>query len=433
MLWLANIAYIIEGVNKEYQLNTFETGFLASSFNIGQMFGVMFWGFIADEYGRMYSFKSSVTICAVFSLLLTVSAGPVMIGTSLMLVGVGISGEISVGGTVFYEFCPISKAYYLTYMAIFWPIGGTVSAFLAYVGQMVESQVEVWRIIVGLSCLFEVVCVYFRYKLEETPVFCEVSGQIQRMNKIFNDISMENKGTAFDLALPEHKDPHFVVRPKGSDTTWSLVKELLSGDNLKNVMVFAIVFCIQIYFSLGFAFIGILYFMPYFLSDLTQDEAYLIILVQQASGIPSVLLGSWLEETSLGRKYTFVISFVLSGICSLLFCYSENKTMVLGIQVIVCTSVLNLLMMMGYSVLFTLTPESFQPSIRSLGVGTSQLFAKISAVVCPIFIGWLLTVSSGFQVSVLVFTGLIFGSALLGFLIGETKPEVKKEGLLKSY
>lgn len=241
MIWLANIAYIIEGVSKEYELSTFESGILASTFTIGQIFGVMLWGFIADEYGRMYSFKSSVIICALFSCLLTFSSSPVMIGASLMLVGIGISGEISLGGTVFYEFCPMSKAYYLTYMAIFWPIGGTFSAFLAYIGQVIDTQFETWRIIVGISCLYEIFSVYFRFKLEETPVFCEISGQICRLNRILNDISIENKGIAFDLTAAEHKDPNFAVRPKGSDTTWFLLKELLTGDNLKNVIIFAIV------------------------------------------------------------------------------------------------------------------------------------------------------------------------------------------------
>lgn len=71
--------------------------------------------------------------------------------------------------------------------------------------------------------------------------------------------------------------------------------------------------------------------MPYFLNDLSQDEAYLIMFIQQASGIPGIIFSSWLEETSLGRKYTFFISFILSGFCSLLFYYTENKIIVYNI------------------------------------------------------------------------------------------------------
>lgn len=88
-------------------------------------------------------------------------------------------------------------------------------------------------------------------------------------------------------------------------------------------------------------------------------------------------------------------------------------------------------MMMGYSVLFTFTPESFSPTIRSLGVGTSQFFGKISATLCPVFIGWLLTLGSEIQLSVLVFCAFLFLSAGLAFLVTETKPDIKEDALLK--
>ena len=63
--------------------------------------------------------------------------------------------------------------------------------------------------------------------------------------------------------------------------------------------------------------------MPEFLHGFSTSEAYLIILIQQLSGIPGIILGAWLVETKLGRKYTSTLTFALSGICCYLF-YVDN-------------------------------------------------------------------------------------------------------------
>ena len=66
--------------------------------------------------------------------------------------------------------------------------------------------------------------------------------------------------------------------------------------------------------------------MPEFLSEFSTSEAYFIILIQQLSGIPGVILGSWLVETQLGRKYTSTLTFTLSAICCYLF-YLGNRSL----------------------------------------------------------------------------------------------------------
>ena len=66
--------------------------------------------------------------------------------------------------------------------------------------------------------------------------------------------------------------------------------------------------------------------MPEFLSAFSTSEAYFIILIQQLSGIPGIILGSKLVETKLGRKYTSTLAFTLSAICCYLF-YVDNSSL----------------------------------------------------------------------------------------------------------
>ena len=64
----------------------------------------------------------------------------------LFVLGVGAGGEISVGGTVFSEFCPPSKLSYLTIMAAYWGAGGTFSALTALLVNLSNnSGISSWR------------------------------------------------------------------------------------------------------------------------------------------------------------------------------------------------------------------------------------------------------------------------------------------------
>ena len=65
-------------------------------------------------------------------------------------------------------------------------------------------------------------------------------------------------------------------------------------------------------------------FMPEFFKGFSTSEDYLIILIQQLSSIPGVILGSRLVETKLGRKYTSIFAFIHSAICCYLF-YVDNS------------------------------------------------------------------------------------------------------------
>ena len=64
--------------------------------------------------------------------------------------------------------------------------------------------------------------------------------------------------------------------------------------------------------------------MPAFLKDLDIVTAYSIILLQQTLGVPGTLVGSWLVETRLGRKFTITFSFALAGVCCFLFYIEAN-------------------------------------------------------------------------------------------------------------
>jgi MFS family permease len=178
------------------------------------------------------------------------------------------------------------------------------------------------------------------------------------------------------------------------------------------------------YFSASFAYTSILYFMPQLLASMSTPMAYAVILIQQACGIPGTLFGSKLVETKLGRKYTIVVSFSLSFLCCFLFYINQSPAAVSFRQIITCTSILNLVGMMGYSAIFTIVPESYMVDVRNLGIGLGGICARIGAIICPVFTGWLLSQNGGFEIALIIFAALFALTAASALPLKETRPAV---------
>ena len=245
MMWSNNVAYILAGSEVEFGMSGIEVGLLGACFPFGLMVGAFTWGITGDRYGRMYAFKATVVIATIFSLILTVSVHPFMSAVCLFFLGAGMGGELSLGGTVFCEFCPPSKLYYLTRMAVFWGLGGTFSALIALIVVITNtSQISSWRFIVASGFLVEAVCMGFRFSLEETPAYCQESGQVHRMENILNNVSKENTSNelVFDSRMKSKLDDSVVSTEQACQASMStLIKRLFKGANLKNVLVFGLV------------------------------------------------------------------------------------------------------------------------------------------------------------------------------------------------
>ena len=333
MMWSANIAYILEGLALEYGRSGVAIGGIGACFPLGLMMGAFTWGLVGDKYGRMYSFKSTVCISTFFALVLTCTLHPAMSGIALVFLGFGMGGELSLGGTVFCEFCPPSKSHYLTLLAFFWGLGGTISALIAFITVITNNTaIYGWRFIVGSGFVIEVFCLAFRFFMEETPAYAILAGQIEKAEKIFNNISMQNGGKEFYLD-PKVKSINresfcSAAEIQSKKSSKELIGQLFKGKNVKLMTFFGIVISIQMYFTSSFAYTSILYFMPVLLSSMDTKTAYGVILIQQACGIPGTLVGTKLVDSKLGRKFTIVISFALAFLCCFLFYINQSAAAV---------------------------------------------------------------------------------------------------------
>ena len=149
----------------------------------------------------MYAFKTTAVVITVTSFCLIFSVYYEMVAALLLILGIGMMGELSIAGTVFFEYCPPSKRRYLTYLSLFSGVGASLIAVVALVVVIFNtSSINDWRYIVGFSFLLEVVSLFFRFFMVETPAFCISKGNFDRAEKILSMISVKNTGSQFAFA-----------------------------------------------------------------------------------------------------------------------------------------------------------------------------------------------------------------------------------------
>ena len=197
-IWFISIAYIIQGCRKEWGLSTLAMGVIASFYPLGLLVGSILWGVISDKYGRMYAFKNTALVSTIASICLVFSVNYQMVAACLFVLGAGIIGELTVGSTVFFEFCPPSHRKYLSLLSVFTGMGGVSISITALIIAITNSSsINDWRYIVGYGTICEVVTFIFRYFMTETPVFYVSKGNYEKAQQVLNMISLKNSGKEF--------------------------------------------------------------------------------------------------------------------------------------------------------------------------------------------------------------------------------------------
>ncbi|OMJ76984.1 hypothetical protein SteCoe_23532 [Stentor coeruleus] len=397
--WYESLAFIIEGIIDEWNISTLQAGTIGSFLQIGLFIGSFIWGYIAGKYGRMHAFKSTIIVVTIGSFLLTFSPNYYVISAALTIIGVGMAGEISLAGTVFYEFCPPSKRWYMTLMSLFLSFGSISAALVAFLVSLFnKTGFYNWRIIVGVGAVLEILSMIFRFFMHETPAFLITQNKQSAADNILNIVSLKNTGKTLDkIEYSSSLNPNEFTQEVEEEKTQEhekiidIMKKLFKPPLLKTTIFLGFV-----YMFASYSYSGYMSFMPEFLKEFSTSTSYFIIVIQQSAGIPAVVLGTYLVETRCGRKYTTLIFFILSGLSILVFTFTSSFWFIL-----ITSSIGFSFIYLAYASMFTIGPESFPTSVRSAGLGVIHVMSRVGGFLSPIIIGYLLELSSGVTLSLL--------------------------------
>lgn len=99
---------------------------------LGLLVGALFWGISADIIGRKWAFNLSLLMASIFAILGGSSPNYTAWATFIALSGVGAGGNLVLDTTVFLEYLPSKHLWSVPLMAIWWGLGQTIAALLAW-------------------------------------------------------------------------------------------------------------------------------------------------------------------------------------------------------------------------------------------------------------------------------------------------------------
>ena len=158
----------------------------------------------------------------------------------------------------------------------------------------------------------------------------------------------------------------------------SRLRQLFSQDYLK----YTILFWIMGSFS-GFIFYGIHFMLPATAPKINKNTFLDLVLFESMEIPPNFFAMLLIENKGLGRKNTIRAGFIITFIISLINIY-------LGETILLFDCLLKFSLTIPLNILFVYSSEIYDSHVRTLGLSLMNFWKKISALISPFFMSYIL-------------------------------------------
>jgi putative MFS transporter len=405
-----SIAFVLPVLVPAWKLNGPQIGFLISAGYLGQLAGALFFGWIAERYGRITAITWSILIFAVMSLVCAFAWDYTSLVSARIVQGFGLGGEVPVAASYISELVRAKGRgrFVLLYELVF-PVGLVSAGFLgAWIVPRFGWQ---WMFVIGAIPAF--VGFVVQRLLPESPRWLATQGRPAEAQAAMARIERETERST-GQPLPA---PQIIVRSQNRAASWS---DLFGPTYLRRTLVVWV-----IWFAAYFFNYGLVVWLPTIYSTVFHLPLQLSLqygLITQAVGFCGALTCA-LSIDHVGRRPWFAFAFTVNAIAlgALFILGPDSPQRVL------------LFVSSGYffvSVLsigvYVYTPELYPTRSRAIGVGTATAWLRFASILGPSIVGAI--VGSGLGNVFLLFACVaVVGAVITGLFAVETKGRVLED------
>lgn len=406
------IAFAMPQLVSEWKLAPAEVGMIISAGYIGQLFGAVLFGSLAEKFGRL----KILFVTIVLFVSMDVACLFAWSGASMMLFrflqGVGTGGEVPVASAYINEFIGAEKRgrFFLLYEVIF-PIG------LMFAGMAGFFLVPLygWKAMFVVGLIPSVLTIPLRWLMPESPRWLASKGRLAEADAVVK--VLEDSATRRGAVLREP-----VMRPVDSNamarSDW---RELFSGIYLKRtLMIWGLWVCVYMINNGLVTWLPTLY-RQFFHLPLQTSLAYGWI-TSGVGVVASIICALLIDK--VGRKPWYAIAFVVAALPLLALAWlgATSATEVL----ILVTAAYAVLQTIAFS-LYLYSAELYPTRLRAIGTGFGSAWLRAGSSVGPILVGAIVAdLGIRYVFASFAAVALIGGLVTLLFAI-ETKGRVLEE------
>jgi putative MFS transporter len=406
------IAFAMPQLVSEWKLTSTEVGMIISAGYVGQLFGAVLFGSLAEKIGRLKTLFITIVLFVSMDMacLFAWSAASMMVFRFLQ--GVGTGGEVPVASAYINEFIGAEKRgrFFLLYEVIF-PIGLMFAGMAGYFLVPIYG----WKAMFIVGLIPSVLTIPLRWLMPESPRWLASKGRTAEADAVVK--SLEDDATRRGVVLREP-----VARPLDSRATarsdW---RELFKGIYLKRTfMIWGLWTCVYMINNGLITWLPTLY-KQVFQLPLQTSLAYGWI-TSGVGVIASIVCALLIDK--VGRKPWYATAFLVGTVplLTLTWLGATSATEVL----ILVTATYAALQTIAFS-LYLYSAELYPTRLRAVGTGFGSAWLRAGSSIGPIMVGWIVgDFGIRYVFTALAAVALVGGLTTLLFAI-ETKGRVLEE------
>jgi MFS transporter, putative metabolite:H+ symporter len=404
------IASILPAIVPMWKLTPPQIGFLISAGFVGQLLGALFFGWVAEKYGRMTGMIWSIGTFAVMSLVCAFAWNYESLLVFRLVQGFGLGGEVPIAAVYISELARtnVRGRFVMLYELIF-PVGIVAASVI---GLWVVPTLG-WQYMFFIGAIPAVLVLFLRSVLPESPRWLASVGRLKDADAAITRIERETeKATGQPLPPPQ---PVVKVSEKRAS-----LADLFGPLYLRRTLVVWL-----IWFTAYLVNYGLSIWMPTVyrtVFKLPLDVALRYGLITTAIGLVGAAIAALIID-QIGRKTLFSICF--GGGAAALIALSQIAAPTAE-QVLIFISISYFFVNAINLGVYLYTPELYPTRMRAMGVGVATAWLRLASIIGPTVVGFM--VATGLQSVFLAFGGLALVTAFVtAFLAIETKKRILEE------
>ena len=392
------IAFALPQLVATWDLSPTFVGFIIAAGYLGQLFGAIFFGTLAEKFGRMRILFFTILLFVSMDIACLTAASGMALLVFRFLQGVGTGGEVPVASAYINELVGAERRgkFFLLYEVIF-PIGLMFAGMAAYFLMPVYG----WKVMFIVGLIPSILIIPLRFFMPESPRWLASKGRIEAANKVVT--LFENSAIKANKPLPEPKPVNMAELGTIKTSDW---RELFQGIYLKRtLMLWALWFCAYLVNNGLVTWLPTLY-KTYFHLPLQTALGYGWI-TSTAGVVASIVCALFIDK--VGRKPWYIVAFFLATIpfisLTLLGVNSAKEVLILAT--------------ISYAILQTITfslylyaSELYPTRLRAIGSGFSSAWLRLGSSIGPLMVGFIV---AGYDIR-FVFTAMAVIAAIGGLV-----------------
>lgn len=405
-----SIASVLPALVPLWKLNAPQIGFMISAGFVGQLVGALFFGWIAERYGRVTGMIWSIGSFAVMSCACAFAWDYESLLAFRIIQGFGLGGEVPIAAVYISELARtnIRGRFVMLYELIF-PVGIAAASLLG----LWIVPVFGWQYMFLVGAVPAILVLFLRTVLPESPRWLASVGRMREADAAVSLIERETeKATRQPLLTPQ---PVVQIVEKRAS-----ISDLFGKLYLRRTLVVWL-----IWFAAYLVNYGLSIWMPTVyrtIFKLPLDVALRYGLITTVLGLVGAAIAAFIVD-HVGRRALFTICFAGGAVALIALAMISNPT---AGQVLTYISISNFFVSAINLGVYLYTPELYPTRMRAIGVGAATAWLRLASIIGPAAIGFM--VMSGLQAIFLICGALAAVTAVITAIFAvETKRRILEE------